>query len=133
MMDILMHKQLCRVLLCMTAITASLSAVTARANPAQIAKGRTAFAACAACHGTVADARKLGPTLFKVVGRKAGSVAGYRSSPALVKSGKTWNAVELDAFLLAPRKAIPGNRMPYGGMANAEQRKALIAYLTTLK
>lgn len=103
------------------------------AEPALAAKGRTAFAPCAACHGTTADAKKLGPTLFRVVGRKAGSLPGFKASPALSGSGKTWTPAELDAFLASPRKAVPGNRMPYAGMANPEQRKAVIAYLATLK
>lgn len=105
----------------------------AAADQPLVAKGKTAFAACAACHGVAPGAKKLGPTLFGVVGRKAGSVPGFASSPALAKSGKTWTADQLEAFIAAPRKVVPGNRMPYPGMANPEQRKALVAYLATLK
>lgn len=109
-----------------------LAASAAQAAP-DVEAGRKAFAACAACHGTTAGAKKLGPTLFGVVGRKAGTVPGFKASPALAKSGKTWSRAELDAYIANPRKALPGTRMPYGGMANAQQRKALIDYLATLK
>ncbi|MEE4454903.1 c-type cytochrome [Novosphingobium resinovorum] len=98
-----------------------------------VAKGKTAFAACAACHGTAPGVKKVGPTLFGIVGRKAGTAPGLKASPALANSGKVWTPDQLDAFITAPRKAVPGNRMPYPGMANPEQRKALIAYLATLR
>lgn len=112
---------------------ATFAAGGAEAASGDVDAGHKAFAACAACHGTTAGARKLGPTLFGVVGRKAGTVAGFNSSPALAKSGKTWTPDQLDAFIANPRKAVPGTRMPYAGMRDAAQRKALIAYLATLK
>jgi len=105
----------------------------ATADSPLVAQGQKAFAACAACHGTAKGERKLGPTLFGVVGRKAGSIKAPAPSPALANSGKTWTTAELDAFLASPRKAIPGNRMPYGGMPDPKQRKAVIQYLATLK
>lgn len=92
-----------------------------------------AFAPCAACHATTKGTNKLGPSLFGVVGRKAGTAAGYKPSPAMVKSGKVWTPAALDAFIAAPAKTVPGTRMPYGGMADAAKRKALVAYLATLK
>lgn len=107
--------------------------VPAAASAAPADDGQKVFAACAMCHGTTAGAKKMGPTLFGVVGRKAGAVPGSNPSPALAKSGKTWTAAELDAFIASPRKALPGTRMPYGGLPDAAKRKALIAYLATLK
>lgn len=104
------------------------------AKPAtdKVAEGKRAFAMCATCHAVTADApRKMGPNLFGVAGRKAGSMA--TASPALKNSGIVWDAETLDAFLTSPRKTVPGNRMPYGGMSDPERRAAIIAYLETLK
>ncbi|GAB7550692.1 hypothetical protein NRB_01860 [Novosphingobium sp. 11B] len=115
------------------ALAAGFFATAAEADQPQVAKGRAAFAACAACHANAPGVKKLGPSLFGVVGRKAGSVAGSNPSPALAASGKTWTPDQLDAFIAAPRKIVPGNRMPYPGMTSAEQRKALVAYLATLR
>lgn len=114
-----------------TAALATLFAVPAQAGPADV--GRAAFASCAACHATTPGTKKLGPSLFGVVGRKAGAVSGSNPSPALSKSGKVWTSAALDAFIAAPAKTIPGVRMPYPGMADAAKRKALVAYLATLK
>ena len=103
----------------------------AAADQPLVAKGKVAFAACAVCHATAPGVKRIGPTMFGVVGRKAGKAPG--ASPALANSGKTWTPDQLDAFIAAPRKAVPGNRMPYAGMVSAEQRRALIAYLATLR
>ncbi|TYC85411.1 c-type cytochrome [Novosphingobium sp. BW1] len=96
--------------------------------------GRKVFGgSCAVCHGTTPGEKKMGPSLFGVVGRKAGSAEGFRFSRALAKDGRSWNPKRLEAFLANPRKEIPGTRMAYAGLRNAEQRKALVAYLATLK
>ena len=39
----------------------------------------------------------------------------------------------LDAFLSDPQKLVPGNVMPFSGVADAKQRADLIAYLKTVK
>ena len=62
-------------------------------------------------------------------GRKAGTLADFRYSPALKRSGITWTAQTLDAYLADPQKAVPANRMPYAGLADASDRADLIAYL----
>jgi cytochrome c len=97
------------------------------------AKGKTAFAQCAACHGTKAGEKKLGPSMAGVVGRKAGVLAGLSApSPALAKYGKTWTAKELNAFLAAPAKTVPGTRMTIA-VPDKTRRADIIAYLATLK
>ena len=45
------------------------------------------------------------------------------------RSGITWTAESLDKFITDPQAMVPGNRMPYAGMANAADRADLIAYL----
>jgi cytochrome c len=94
--------------------------------------GKEAFKECAACHSTKAGETLLGPSLAGVYGRKAGSLEGFRYSNAMKKSGVTWDESTLDAYIADPQALIPGNRMPYSGMADANSRKNVIAYLKTL-
>jgi cytochrome c len=110
-----------------------LAGLTASSVYAQDAgHGKTVFKACAVCHATD-HANRVGPGLGGIVGRKAGTVPGFRYSNAMKKSGIVWDAKTLDAYLESPQKAVPGNRMPYAGLKNAADRADVIAYLTTLK
>ena len=45
------------------------------------------------------------------------------------RSGITWTPEALDAYVADPQKAVPQNRMPYGGMPEARDRADLIAYM----
>jgi cytochrome c len=84
---------------------------------------------CAICHTVEAGKNKIGPTLFGIVGRKAGTVPGFTYSAANEKSGVTWTEQNLDTYLTDPQKFIPGTKMVFGGLKNPEERKALIQYL----
>ncbi len=89
---------------------------------------------CAACHTNEANGpRRLGPTLFGVVGRKAGSVEGFRYSEANKKSGITWTPDVLDVYLKDPKAKVPGTLMAFAGLKNDTERQNVIAYLETLK
>ena len=108
------------------ALAGSLLADVAHAEPP------AAYSACAACHS--ADGKNgLGPTLKGVYGRKAGSAAGFRYSPAMKKAGTVWDEKSLDNFLADTQKAIPGNVMPFPGVADAKQREEIIGYLKSVK
>ena len=94
--------------------------------------GETIFKACATCHA--ADhADRVGPGLGGIIGRKAGTVPGFRYSNAMKKSDIIWDAKILGAYLESPQKVVPGNRMPYAGLKNPTDRTDLVAYLATLK
>ena len=110
-------------------LAAGAQAALAAADPAQ---GQKAFQECAACHSQKQGENGVGPSLFGVVGRKAGSVSGFNYSNAIKNSKLTWTAQNLDAYIANPQKKVPGTNMPYGGMSDAQQRAALIAYLQTL-
>jgi len=102
--------------------------------PAQdVGAGKTAFAQqCGACHAT--DGRNgLGPSLKGVTGRTAGTLDGFHYSAAMKGFARPWDGAALDAFLASPQKAVPGNAMPFPGIADAKQRADLVAYLASLK
>lgn len=95
--------------------------------------GATTFKRCSICHSIdPAKGPKIGPQLSGLIGRKAGSSAGFTYSPAMTKGGFAWTRDKLDAFLKAPQGVVPGNRMAFGGIADPKQRADLIAYLATL-
>ena len=84
---------------------------------------------CAICHTLEAGKNKIGPSLAGVVGRKAGSVAGFAYSAANKDSGDIWDERTLDAYLTAPQKFMPGTKMVFVGLKDPGDRKALIEYL----
>ena len=91
------------------------------------AHGRELFAErCAACHAL--DSNKLGPMLAGVVGRKAGSAAGYDYSTALKTAGLVWSTDNLNRWLADPRTFIPGVKMPVR-VLDAPSRRDIVAYL----
>ncbi|MGH7032577.1 MAG: c-type cytochrome [Stellaceae bacterium] len=87
---------------------------------------------CAVCHSPDAGTNKLGPSLFGVVGRKAGAVADYTYTPAAKNSGITWDAANLDKYITNPQGVVPGTKMLFPGIKSADDRKALIGYLSSL-
>lgn len=89
---------------------------------------------CRECHSFVKDDNRLGPSLYGVVGRKAGALPGFAYSDSLKESGVTWDEATLDKWIADPDAVISGNGMspPYGGVADAAIRKKIIAYLKTI-
>jgi cytochrome c len=88
---------------------------------------------CGICHSPVAGKNMVGPSLFGVIGRTAGTVPGFHYSQANKTSGITWDAARLDPYLTNPREVVPGTTMAFAGLKDAQQRGNLIAYLATLK
>jgi len=97
-----------------------------------VAAGGMSFLQCADCHSP-GDNDGVGPGLKGLVGRRAGTVAGFKYSDALAKSGLVWDEATLDRFLLNPKAAVPGTSMDFPGVTDAKERADLIAYLKTLK
>jgi cytochrome c len=111
------------------ALLVLLPVVAARAD-GDTARGEARFQDCAACHRLEAGANNVGPSLHGIFARKAGEIADFRYSPAIKRSGIAWTPEMLDKFITDPQALVPGNRMPYAGMANANDRADLIAYLS---
>lgn len=98
-------------------------------EPPSLERGAELWGKCRACHTLEANGRNIvGPRLHGVFGRKAGSLADYRYSEAMKKSGVVWTAETMDRYLAATQDYIPGNKM-YGGLAIAQDRVDLIAWL----
>ena len=99
-------------------------------------KGKEIFTAgaCVTCHGVAkGDNAKVGPTLFGVIGRQAGTAPSLLgASENLKKYGVTWSLETLDEFLANPDAKVPGTPM-VGKVADPQQRADVIAYLSTLK
>ena len=113
----------------MIAAVALLAAAGAARADGDAARGEKQFVECATCHTLERGVNNVGPSLFGLFGRKAGEIADFRYSPALRKSGIAWTPQAFDNFIADPQKAVPGNRMPFAGMASAGDRADLIAYL----
>lgn len=103
----------------------------AAGNPAN---GKALFVRCAVCHKvTSGGGNGIGPNLFGVVGRRAGSVAGFNYSSAMKAAGFAWTDEKLKAYVGKPQAVVPGNRMAFAGIPNPTQADDLVAYLDTLK
>jgi cytochrome c len=107
-------------------LLAAAGAARADGDPA---RGEKRFEECATCHTLDRGVNNVGPSLSGLFGRTAGSIADFRYSPALKRSGITWTPQTLDTFIADPQKEVPGNRMPFAGMPDTADRADLIAYL----
>jgi cytochrome c len=90
------------------------------------------FNQCSVCHSTDGS-NGTGPTLKGLFGRQAGTILGFRYSRAMRGAGIVWDAKALDDYLRSPQDFIPGNVMPFSGLADSAERAGLIAYLRSLK
>jgi cytochrome c len=92
--------------------------------------GAKIFKKCAACHSiTQGGSNKIGPALWGVLGRKAGSVSDYKYSKAMVAYGKAWSFEEMNDFLIKPKDWIKGTKMSFAGLKNPKERAAVILYM----
>ena len=94
------------------------------------ADGAKVFKKCSACHSIgKGDPNKIGPNIFGVLNRRAGSVSGYKYSKAMLAYGKVWSFEEINGFLTKPKDWIKGTKMSFAGLKNAKDRAAVILYL----
>jgi cytochrome c len=102
---------------------------------ADVAAGEAAFARCKSCHTVNAGgANGIGPNLYAVTGGPVMHMAGFAYSEAFQAHKATapsWTLDELDQFLTAPGRHIPGTKMSFAGIRDAQTRVNLIAWLRT--
>ncbi len=105
--------------------------LAARIAGADLKRGKVQFFQCRACHGLTPEAEpgKIGPTLYAVIGRPAGSVPGYSYSNAVVQSGITWSVEQIDRWLQRPSDFLPGNKMVFVGIQDPQDRANIIAFI----
>ena len=97
---------------------------------ASVADGERVFKKCLSCHSIAKEGKnKIGPKLFGVLGRQAGSISDYKYSKAMAAHGKVWSFEEMNSFLIKPKDWINGTKMQFIGLKNAKDRAAVILYM----
>lgn len=112
------------------------SASIARAAEGNPDDGEEVFKKCRACHKTDKGANLVGPSLNGIVGRKAGTVEGFKYSPANLDAGSkglVWTEEVLNKYLENPLKFVPGTTMAFAGLKDEQDRLDVIAYLKKFK
>ena len=86
---------------------------------------------CSICHTlTEGSARKAGPSLHALFGRRAGTVPDYAYSDTLTGSTIVWSPETINGlFEEGPDHYIPGTKMPMQVIAKQVDRDDLIDYL----
>ena len=115
-----------------TLLSVTILAAASPSRAQDVDNGRQIFEMCLACH--IKDGP--GPILNGIYDRKIGSVDGFEYSEALTQANEKaqlWTDKALDQFLAAPQTYLPDNKMAFGAVTDAKERKDLIAFLKTLK
>ena len=111
-------------------------AAPAGLDPALIAAGEKVYKKCSACHQVGDNAKnKTGPHLNGIMGRTAGSMEGFKYSPAMRTKGEeglVWTAETMAAFLAKPKDYVPKTKMSFGGLKKQGDLDAIVAYLSSL-
>lgn len=115
----------------MIALAAGIVLVTGSALAADPEAGADAFDTyCSDCHSVSPKSlNRKGPTLFNIVNRRAGSVAGFKYSADMAKSGIVWSPARIDAYLTNPKAVVPAGIMKFKGLKSPEDRADIIAFL----
>jgi cytochrome c len=112
-----------------------LSVSSSVSQEGDVASGQLVFNnACRTCHTTKEGDNRLGPNLYKIIGRKAGSVQDYGYSSAMKGADFVWDEEKLDRFIASPEQLVPGNNMkPFSGLASADDRAKVVGFLQSLR
>ena len=98
-----------------------------------IEHGQKVFKKCSACHVVAKGGKnKIGPALYSVMGRKSGSVPGYKYSKALIAYAKVWSYEEMNGFLIKPTAHIKGTKMAFAGLNSEKDRAYVMLYMNSM-
>lgn len=93
-------------------------------------RGESAFRKCQACHVAAEGApHRIGPNLWDVVGGSIPHTSDFSYSSAMQEHDGTWDYQTLDRFLANPAKEVPGTKMTFAGIRDAQERANVILYL----
>ena len=97
-----------------------------------ISHGEKVFKKCSACH-LIADGGKnmIGPNLWSVIGRKAGSISDYKYSKAMIAYGKEWSFEEMNSYLIKPQAYVRGTKMAFAGLRKEKDRASVILFMNS--
>jgi len=110
--------------------SAVLCAATSASQAQDAAAGEKVFAQCKICHQIGETAKNsVGPNLNGIIGRAAGSVAGYAYSDANKKSGITWDEATFKEYIADPKAKVPGTKMSFAGLKDQQKVNDLVGYL----
>ncbi len=109
------------------------SAAMLQAHAQDAEAGKVVFKnICNLCHEASEGKNRVGPSLYGVVGRKAGTLPGFNYSEVVKGSGFVWTNETLDKWIASPQTTVPGTRMTYAGLKDDKKRHDVIAFLDTL-
>ena len=94
--------------------------------------GEKVFKKCSACHMIASGGKNMiGPNLWGVIGRTAGSISDYKYSKAMVAYAKQWSFEEMNSYLIKPQAYIKGTKMAFAGLRKEKDRASVILYLNS--
>ena len=96
------------------------------------AHGEKVFKKCSACHMIASGGKNMiGPNLWSVIGRTAGSVSDYKYSKAMVAYGKEWTFEEMNSYLIKPQAYVKGTKMAFAGLRKEKDRASVILFMNS--
>jgi cytochrome c len=94
--------------------------------------GEKVFKKCTACHQIASDGKNMiGPNLWSVIGRTAGSVNDYKYSKAMIAYGKKWTFEEMNSYLIKPQAYVKGTKMAFAGLRKEKDRASVILFMNS--
>tara|TARA_B100000674_G_C37667344_1_gene835384 strand:+ start:96 stop:644 length:549 start_codon:yes stop_codon:yes gene_type:complete len=97
-----------------------------------ISHGEKVFKKCSACHQIATDGKNMiGPNLWGVIGRQAGSIGDYNYSKAMKAYAKNWSFEEMNSYLIKPQAYIKGTKMAFAGLRKEKDRASVILYMNS--
>jgi cytochrome c len=97
-----------------------------------LAHGEKVFKKCSACHMIASGGKNMiGPNLWGVIGRTAGSVSDYKYSKAMVAYAKQWSFEEMNSYLIKPQAYVKGTKMAFAGLRKEKDRASVILYMNS--
>ena len=94
--------------------------------------GEKVFKKCSACHQIASGGKNMiGPNLWSVIGRTAGSVSDYKYSKAMIAYGKEWTFEEMNSYLIKPQAYVKGTKMAFAGLRKEKDRASVILFMNS--